>query len=430
MYTLGYPFRPWTDAKAIADGAVDPRVHPRDRRATYGIDKHDPLPPPRRARAWSTAGRALDGRGCATRDRRAVQLTCSFLFTVRRLLRLRRGLHARVRRPRAVPRHDRAPAALARRPRLRGQARRRDRQRRDRGDARARARRRRAAHVTMLQRSPTYIVVAARADPIADVAAPRAARSSRVPADALEERAARHGVLQLTAAGSRAGEEAARRRRAQAARGTTSTSTRTSRRATSRGTSACASCPTAICSTRSRRPRRRSSPITSRRSPRRASRCARARARGRRRRHRDRAQAAAARRHRARRSTAARRAREDDDLQGHDVSDVPNLAFAVRLHERVVDAEVRPDEPVRLPPAQPHGRARLRGVHAAPRSVGRPRSRCSISRRATCSARSTSFPQQGARAAVEALPELRARPDRAAPRPRSTTGDGVRVTTG
>ena len=39
MYTLGFRFRPWRDAKAIADGAVDPRLHPRDRRE-YGIDKH------------------------------------------------------------------------------------------------------------------------------------------------------------------------------------------------------------------------------------------------------------------------------------------------------------------------------------------------------------------------------------------------------
>ena len=31
MYTLGYSFKPWTNAKSIADGPFDPRVHPRDR---------------------------------------------------------------------------------------------------------------------------------------------------------------------------------------------------------------------------------------------------------------------------------------------------------------------------------------------------------------------------------------------------------------
>ncbi len=30
MFTLGYSFRPWTDAKAIADGDSDPRLHRQD----------------------------------------------------------------------------------------------------------------------------------------------------------------------------------------------------------------------------------------------------------------------------------------------------------------------------------------------------------------------------------------------------------------
>ena len=31
MFTLGYSFRPWPQAKSIADGAVDPRLRPRHR---------------------------------------------------------------------------------------------------------------------------------------------------------------------------------------------------------------------------------------------------------------------------------------------------------------------------------------------------------------------------------------------------------------
>ena len=37
MHTLGYAFKPWTEAKAIADGASILRVHPRDR-AENGVD--------------------------------------------------------------------------------------------------------------------------------------------------------------------------------------------------------------------------------------------------------------------------------------------------------------------------------------------------------------------------------------------------------
>ena len=81
------------------------------------------------------------------------------------------------------------------------------------------------------------------------------------------------------------------------------------------------------------------------------------------------------------------------------LSGVPNLALAVRLHERVVDAQVRPHVRVRVPAAQPHGRARLRALHAGQRRpVGRPRSRSSTSPPATCSARSHQFPKQGSRA--------------------------------
>jgi monooxygenase len=31
MFTLGYPFRPWPEAEAIADGPIDPELCPRHR---------------------------------------------------------------------------------------------------------------------------------------------------------------------------------------------------------------------------------------------------------------------------------------------------------------------------------------------------------------------------------------------------------------
>ena len=61
MFTLGYSFRPWEDAKAIADGPSILRLHPRDR-ARARHRGQDPLPPPRRAR------RMVDG---ATRGGRS-----------------------------------------------------------------------------------------------------------------------------------------------------------------------------------------------------------------------------------------------------------------------------------------------------------------------------------------------------------------------
>ena len=44
MYTLGYSFKPWTEAKAIADG---PSIlkYVRETARDYGIDRAHPLRP-------------------------------------------------------------------------------------------------------------------------------------------------------------------------------------------------------------------------------------------------------------------------------------------------------------------------------------------------------------------------------------------------
>ena len=123
-------------------------------------------------------------------------------------------------------------------------------------------------------------------------------------------------------------------------------------RATTRGTSGCASCPTATCSRRSRRGGRRSSPTTSRPSPRPASSCSRA-------------------------STSTPTSSspppassclfiggiqlsidgepleiaEQAHLQGDDARGRAEPRHRHRLHERLVDAEVRPHLPVRHPAA-------------------------------------------------------------------------------
>ena len=163
------------------------------------------------------------------------------------------------------------------------------------------------------------------------------------------------------------GEEAAARRRARRCSGRTTTSTRTSRRATIRGTSGCAWCPTrdlfrAI----------RAGQGLGRHRPDRDL-------------HRDRHQAAL--RRGARRPTSIVTATGlmlvplggvELAVDGARVDPAKTFIYkgmmyqrraeprlGVRLHQRLLDAEGRPDLRIRLPPAQSHGPRRLAPVHAA-----------------------------------------------------------------
>src|SRR5205823_5629736 len=54
MFTLGYPFRPWTEAKAIADGDAILR-YLRETAAELGLDRHIRLGCRVVAAAWSSA---------------------------------------------------------------------------------------------------------------------------------------------------------------------------------------------------------------------------------------------------------------------------------------------------------------------------------------------------------------------------------------
>src|SRR3954471_9995786 len=54
MFTLGYPFRPWTEAKAIADGDSILR-YLRETAAEFGIDRHIRFGRRVVAAAWSSA---------------------------------------------------------------------------------------------------------------------------------------------------------------------------------------------------------------------------------------------------------------------------------------------------------------------------------------------------------------------------------------
>ena len=174
MYTLGYSFRPWTRGQVDRRRAVDPRLRPRDGAATAASRRRSAFNHRVVRAEWSTADArwTVEAQRGDTRGDRAPELRLP--VHVQRLLPLRRGLHAGLRGHRALRRADRAPAALDRRHRLRRQARRRDRQRRDRRDARPRdgpdgGARHDAAALAQLRR------LAAGEDPIAKLAAPRAA---------------------------------------------------------------------------------------------------------------------------------------------------------------------------------------------------------------------------------------------------------------
>ena len=77
MYTLGYSFKPWTQAKAIADGpAILSYLH--ETATEYGIDRHIRYGHHVKSAAWSTEAAAWTVE--ATRNGEAVRFTCNFLF--------------------------------------------------------------------------------------------------------------------------------------------------------------------------------------------------------------------------------------------------------------------------------------------------------------------------------------------------------------
>jgi monooxygenase len=77
MYTLGYAFKPWTEAKAIADG---PSIlkYVRDTARDEGIERHIRFGHQVKSAAWSSADAAWTVE--AMRDGAPVRFTCNFLF--------------------------------------------------------------------------------------------------------------------------------------------------------------------------------------------------------------------------------------------------------------------------------------------------------------------------------------------------------------
>jgi monooxygenase len=79
MYTLGYSFRPWTHAKAIADG---PAIldYLKDTARTYGIEKHIRFHHLVKRAMWSSQDARWTVEAERGPNREPVRFTCNFLF--------------------------------------------------------------------------------------------------------------------------------------------------------------------------------------------------------------------------------------------------------------------------------------------------------------------------------------------------------------
>jgi cation diffusion facilitator CzcD-associated flavoprotein CzcO len=79
MYTLGYSFRPWEDAKAIADG---PAIlsYIRETASEFGVDKKIRYGHRVRRASWSSADAVWTVEAETGEEKHVVRLTCNFLF--------------------------------------------------------------------------------------------------------------------------------------------------------------------------------------------------------------------------------------------------------------------------------------------------------------------------------------------------------------
>ena len=77
MYTLGFPFRPWTGEKAIADGA-DIRAYVEETARAFGIDRRIRFGHRVTRASWSSAEARWTVEVEA--DGEARRFTCAFLF--------------------------------------------------------------------------------------------------------------------------------------------------------------------------------------------------------------------------------------------------------------------------------------------------------------------------------------------------------------
>src|SRR4051812_1369972 len=165
MFTLGYRFRPWTQARAIADGASI-RAYIRETAREHGVEAKVRYGHRVVAASWSSDDARWDVEAVRTDTGEAVALTCSFLFVCSGYYRYDEGympafagiedFEGQVVHPQHWPEdldYDRkrvvvigsGATAVTLVPSMAD----------------------RAAHVTMLQRSPSYVVSLPGSDSVA-----------------------------------------------------------------------------------------------------------------------------------------------------------------------------------------------------------------------------------------------------------------------
>jgi cation diffusion facilitator CzcD-associated flavoprotein CzcO len=167
MFTLGYSFRPWKEARAIADG---PSIlkYLRDTAREFGIDRHIRFRHRVRSASWSSQESRWSVEAEVGEDRQPVRYTCSFLYLCSGYYDYETGhapdfpgsadFQGRLIHPQHWPKDldyrgkrvvviGSGATAVTLVPALAGAA----------------------AHVTMLQRSPSYIACLPAQDPIARV---------------------------------------------------------------------------------------------------------------------------------------------------------------------------------------------------------------------------------------------------------------------
>ena len=256
MFTLGYPFRPWTGAKAIADGPAI-LAYLRETAREYGIDRHIRFGHrvvarrlvERASARWTVEVEATaPARGAAPPDAAASSSCAAATTATTRATRRRSPGAEDFTGPIVHPQHwpedldvagkrivviGSGATAVTLVPALAESA----------------------AHVTMLQRSPTWILSRPSEDRLAKRLRRWLPRGAGAPASCAGRRAA-HACTssELCRAPAERAQALLLARRAALDGAGLRRSTRTSRRATTRGTSASAWCPTATCSGRCGRP--------------------------------------------------------------------------------------------------------------------------------------------------------------------------------
>ncbi|WP_174537217.1 flavin-containing monooxygenase [Micromonospora chalcea] len=168
MYTLGYSFKPWTDPKAIADGHAI-RAYVRQTASEYDVERHIRFHHRVMRAEWDSATARWTVHARRDDTGEDVTLTCGFLFTNSGYYRYDSGYTPR------FPGVERYAGTLVhpqhwpedldysgKRVVVIGSG--------ATAVTLVPAMAERAAHVTMLQRSPTYVVALPSRDPFADAA--------------------------------------------------------------------------------------------------------------------------------------------------------------------------------------------------------------------------------------------------------------------